>query len=79
MRFWHAGFIEDARMMESKDRLQGKLKGFSRDVNGILEREREKLFEATMALLSKNGHLYEEDLYISAGMKKDIEGEICGS
>ena len=65
LRFWRPEYIQDAKMMESKDRLQGKLRTFSREMFKILEENKDPFKEAAMDLLNSKGFLYEEDLFKS--------------
>lgn len=72
LRFWRQGFIEDHKLMESKDRLQGKLRSFSREMARILEENKESFTAATLELLNKKGFLYEEDLFKSVFRRADM-------
>lgn len=63
LRFWRPGFIEEPAVLESKDRLQGRMRVFSKDMMGIYGEKKDIFKESTEYLLNRNGFVYEEDLY----------------
>lgn len=63
LRFWRPGFIEDPMMLESKDRLQGRMRAFSKEMMSVYGENRDIFKEATKGLLKENGFVYEEDLF----------------
>ena len=75
LRFWSPSFIEDLQMMESRDRIRGKMLIFSNEMRMIFGGNRELFYEITMDILEKDGIIYEEDLFnnVCDGLRdKDI-------
>jgi hypothetical protein len=77
LRFWHPNFIEETQILQSKDRLQGKMKTFSRDMTQILEANKEIFRELTMEILRKDGIIYEEDLFKQVFKDSSVEGRFA--
>lgn len=61
LRFWAPEFV-NKHLLDSKDRLQGRMKTFSRDMMQILGSNRVIFKEVTEETLRRNGIIYERDL-----------------
>lgn len=72
LRFRQSAFI-DGGSIESKDRVIGQLKAFSKNMTMTLESHREDFKTATRSLLKRQGFLYEEDLFAEVFVGKKRE------
>lgn len=77
LRFWYPGFIEDKGMLQAKDRLQGKMRTFSREMIQILEANKEIFDEIILEILKKDGIIYEEDLIKQVFKEQSVEGSFA--
>lgn len=63
LRFLRPNFIEDEVLLHSKEKLQGKMRIFSKDMMNIFRFKSGVFKEITLDILKRNGIIYEEDLY----------------
>ena len=77
LRFWRPDFIEDKGILQSKDRLQGKMRTFSREMIQILEANKEIFNEITLEILKRDGIIYEEDLIKQVFKEPSVEGSFA--